>query len=116
MWNLGAASAADDRRPGRDDGHGAAAKIGSAADVEMGFQDYFVGHHHSVVVRWFCLAGVDAAGRRTRRDGHARTRPPDATVIRGLSNLIVLDSAVCVRVPWLEDVSRRCRHRSSPCR
>jgi LPPG:FO 2-phospho-L-lactate transferase len=84
-----------------------AGETGSPADVEMGFQDYFVGHHHNVAVRSVRVAGIDAA--RAGPDVIATLERADAVVIAP-SNPIVSIGPVRA-VPGVEEVLHRRRQR-----
>jgi LPPG:FO 2-phospho-L-lactate transferase len=83
------------------------ADVGSPVDVEMGFQDYFVGHHHSVAVRSVRVSGIDVA--RAGPDVLATLERADIVVIAP-SNPIVSIGPVRA-VAGVEEVLRRRRHR-----
>jgi LPPG:FO 2-phospho-L-lactate transferase len=82
-------------------------EIDSPTDVEMGFQDYFVGHQHAVAVRSVRVAGIDAA--RPGPDVIATLERADVVVIAP-SNPVVSIGPVRA-VAGVEDVLRRRRHR-----
>jgi LPPG:FO 2-phospho-L-lactate transferase len=83
------------------------ADVDSPTDVEMGFQDYFVGHRHAVAVRAVRFAGIDAA--RPGPDVIATLERADVIVIAP-SNPIVSVGPVRA-VAGVDDVLRRRRHR-----
>jgi LPPG:FO 2-phospho-L-lactate transferase len=82
-------------------------EIDSPTDIEMGFQDYFVGHQHAVAVRSVRVAGIDAA--RPGPEVIATLERADVIVIAP-SNPIVSIGPVRA-VAGVDDVLRRRRHR-----
>lgn len=82
-------------------------EVDSSTDVEMGFQDYFVGHHHSVAVRSVRIAGIEDA--RPGPDVIGTLERADVVVIAP-SNPIVSIGPVRA-VAGVEDALRRRRHR-----
>jgi LPPG:FO 2-phospho-L-lactate transferase len=83
------------------------ADVDSPVDVEMGFQDYFVGHQHSVAVRSVRVEGIDVACAGP--DVIATLERADVVVIAP-SNPIVSIGPVRA-VAGVDDVLRRRRHR-----
>jgi LPPG:FO 2-phospho-L-lactate transferase len=82
-------------------------EVDSPTDVEMGFQDYFVGHRHSVAVRSVRIAGIEAA--RPGPDVITTLEHADVVVIAP-SNPIVSIGPVRA-VAGVEEALRRRRHR-----
>ncbi len=83
------------------------ADVDSPNDVEMGFQDYFVGHRHDVAVRSVRVAGIDVA--RPGPEVIASLERADVIVVAP-SNPIVSIGPVRA-VAGVDDVLRRRRHR-----